>query len=103
ITYQPQANSNVPYFFSLELVGFFEVAEAVPDDRIDRLVKTNGPSMLYGIAREVVRDITSRGPYLGVLLPSVSFYEPPTAPGETSNAESARVAESPTRSAPAAR
>jgi preprotein translocase subunit SecB len=75
ISHQAAAGTNAPYFFNVEVVGFFEVAEAFPAERIDRLITVNGPSVLYGIARDVVRDVTSRGPYFSVLLPSVSFYE----------------------------
>jgi hypothetical protein len=32
--------------------------------------------MLYGVAREMVRDLTGRGPYSDFILPSTSFYEP---------------------------
>jgi preprotein translocase subunit SecB len=73
---QPPAEANVPYRFTLELVGLFTVLKGFPEDRIERLIRTNASSMLYGVAREVVRDFTSRGPYLGLILPSASFYEP---------------------------
>lgn len=72
---QLKAGVNSPYAFSLEIVGFFRVAEGFPKEKSELLVKTNGSSILYGIAREIVRDLTSRGPYPGMMLPSVSFYE----------------------------
>src|SRR5688572_18223145 len=74
---QPAAEANVPYIFSVEIVGFFRVLEGYPADKLERLVKTNGATMLFGVLREVVRDLTSRGPYATLILPSASFYEEP--------------------------
>jgi preprotein translocase subunit SecB len=73
---QPAAEANVPYRFTVQIVGEFLVLDVYPEDHIERLVKTNGASMLFGILREVIRDTTTRGPYSGVILPSASFYEP---------------------------
>jgi preprotein translocase subunit SecB len=77
VKHQPAATANTPYSFALEVVGFFHVVAEFPEDKVERLVKTNGATMLYGIAREVVRDFTSRGPHAGMMLPSVSFFEAP--------------------------
>lgn len=79
VKHHPVASANAPYSFTLEVVGFFLVLPAYPHDK-ERLVKTNGSTILYGIAREVVRNITSSGPHPGVLIPSVSFFEPLPAP-----------------------
>jgi preprotein translocase subunit SecB len=73
VIFQPGPEVNTPYFFTLELVGFFSVVEGYPEERTERLVRTNGPSMLYGVAREVIRQMTGRGPHTQILLPSVSF------------------------------
>ena len=78
LNHQPPAEANVPYRFSAEIVGFFFIHPEFPEDRIDRLVKTNGASMLFGALREIIRDTTARGPYLALFLPSTSFYEPET-------------------------
>ena len=76
IRFQPKAETNYPYTFSLELVGFFSVLGDPSPEREEFLVKTNAPSMLFGAAREIIRSATSRGPFSPILLPSVSFYEP---------------------------
>jgi len=76
LKHQPDAATNSPYAFTVEIVGFFEVTKSFPDDHKDRLARTNGLTILYGIAREVVRSVTSSGPYPGILIPSVSFFEP---------------------------
>jgi preprotein translocase subunit SecB len=75
LKHQAPAEANVPYRFTADIMGEFLVLNGYPDDGVERLVKTNGPSMLYGILREVIRDATSRGPHSGVILPSTSFYQ----------------------------
>lgn len=84
IQYQPAPGVNFPYSFTLELVGFFETVEGLDAERAERIIKTNATSMLYGASREIIRAATSRGPYVAVILPSVSFYEakPPVAPNQ---------------------
>lgn len=76
IKYQPAALANAPYSFSLEIIGFFKVAGGFPEEKTEQLVQTNGATILYGIAREIVRDVTARGPHPAMMLPSVSFFEP---------------------------
>ena len=56
LNHQPPAEANVPYRFSAEIVGFCFVHPDFPEDRIERLVKTNGASMLFGALREIIRD-----------------------------------------------
>ncbi|MBM3883498.1 MAG: hypothetical protein FJ387_27975 [Verrucomicrobia bacterium] len=73
VKYQPASQTNTPYVFSLFLVGFFEVAKAFDEARVAALVKTNGASVLYGTAREIIREQTSRGPAGPFLLPTASF------------------------------
>jgi preprotein translocase subunit SecB len=88
LKHQAPAEANVPYRFGAEILGEFLVLDGYPEDRIERLVKTNGASMLYGILREVIRDATARGPHSGVVLPSTSFYEPQDkSPAATKPAE----------------
>ena len=78
--FQPGPKVNAPYFFVLEIVGFFQVVPQYPEEKLNDLVKVNGPSMLYGITREVIRDLTSRGPHPSMFLPSASFLSRADAP-----------------------
>lgn len=81
LKYQPSAETNTPYIFSIVLVGMFEVAKGFEDDLVDRLVRTNGASVLYGIARELIREQTARGPDGPLILPTASFVpESPASP-----------------------
>jgi preprotein translocase subunit SecB len=64
------------------MLGVFLVLNGYPEEKIERLVKVNGPSMLYGALREIVKALTSRGPYGAIVLPSPSFYLPQPAAKE---------------------
>lgn len=74
VFHQTEDESNSPYSFRVSLVGFFNVDDKYPAANAEWLIKTNAPSVLYSVAREVIRRATQDGPWQGVLLPTVSFY-----------------------------
>lgn len=76
ICYQPGAEENAPYLFSLEIVGILEVSDKVAEEKRQKLLEVNGASMLYGAAREILRSVSANSPFTALLLPSVSFYPP---------------------------
>ena len=67
----PEKNS--PYNFSISLIGLFEVHPQFPKPEMEKLVRVNGSSILYGVAREQLRQIMCGGPFAPLLLPTVSF------------------------------
>ena len=68
--------SNAPYSFLIEMIGFIDVADSVSDDRIERFARINGTSLVFAAAREIIKAATSRGPFPPLLLPTVTFWEP---------------------------
>jgi preprotein translocase subunit SecB len=84
IKHQPSPETNFPYDFRLTIVGIFRstVADAKPE-MVERLMKINGSSILYGMAREIIRANTERGPWNGIVIPTHSFYEPKVSPTES--------------------
>lgn len=74
---QKLEGQNFPYAVKVALVGMFAYRDgtATPEAE-EKFVRVNGSSMLYGAAREIVRSMTSRGPWEQLFLPSLSFYEP---------------------------
>lgn len=66
---------NIPYSYEIQLVGSVMVHPKFPADKIQRAVEVNGPSMLFGAAREILRAATGRGPYGQVLIPSTTFFK----------------------------
>ena len=73
IKYTPQKSENVPYHFSVDIVGFFEVNSSWPKDKMEALVRINAPAMLYSAAREFIAMVSGRGPWDSILLPTVNF------------------------------
>ena len=90
IKHNPPATANAPYSFTLEIVGFYSVTNEFQAEKTERMVKTNGSSILYSISREIVRNFTMMGPYRGFLLPSVSFFEPKQESAPSPQSESAK-------------
>lgn len=99
IKLQPAPDANSPYSFCLSLVGvIYWVGPELPEDKVGTLLRTNGPSMLYGVAREMARDMTARGPFPPLVLPSVSFIPDaptPAAPKAPEPTEEAKTAVEP--------
>ena len=75
VKHQASPETNFPYAFKVGLIGFFQVSDSVAVEQEERTVKIHGASVLYGVAREVVRAMTGRGPHRAVMIPTVSFYE----------------------------
>jgi preprotein translocase subunit SecB len=84
-------SKNAPYGFSLQLWGYFEVVAGVPRDRAEQLVLTNGSSILFAAAREIVRDMTSKGPHPPLLLPTLSFFPLPKEEAAAEVGEAAKA------------
>ena len=63
----------VRYSGKVNLIGYFSLTDSVKDEMKEKLLMTNGMSLLYGAAREHVASITSRGPWDSFYLPCVSF------------------------------
>lgn len=77
IKHQPSPETNFPYDFRLTIVGIFRCTiEKSEPSHIERLMKINGSSILYGMSREIIRANTERGPWSGIVIPTYSFYEP---------------------------
>jgi preprotein translocase subunit SecB len=85
---QPGPEANSPYSFGLNLIGVIcWVGPEQPDEKLEAVIRTNGPSMLYGVAREMGRDLTARGPFPPLVLPSVSFIPDTSAPAAPKSSE----------------
>ncbi|MCA1659490.1 MAG: protein-export chaperone SecB [Verrucomicrobiaceae bacterium] len=68
-------SKRLPYNVQIAGTGIFDVSPGVPDDFVERLVSANGPAVLYGAMREVVAQLTRRGPNPALMLPSVTFID----------------------------
>jgi len=72
---QPVTEKKPPYTAELHIVGLVRVVDAWPEEKVQQLVQANGPALLYGAAREMLCNLTSRGPWPMVCLNSVTFVE----------------------------
>ncbi len=69
-----------PYTAEFEVVGFFKVDETFAEERRNGLVQANAPAVLFGAIREMLTNLTSRGPYPAVNLNTVTFIDDVKAP-----------------------
>ncbi|MGA8659628.1 MAG: protein-export chaperone SecB [Chthoniobacterales bacterium] len=79
---ETSTEKNSPYNFWIRVNGLFKLNPTFPKEKAERFVTTNGTAILYAVAREALRSVMANGPYLPLLLPSVSFLtdEKPEAP-----------------------
>ena len=63
----------IPYRLQMTIGGVFSTIDDVPADRRERLVRLNGTSILYGIARGLVGSVSGIGPNGPLTLPPVNF------------------------------
>jgi preprotein translocase subunit SecB len=82
IQLQPRASANGPYHVTLQLAGVVRVNPDFKSQDVETVIRVNGASMLYGVAREIVRNTTSLGPHPPILIPAVNF-RPETKPDLT--------------------
>ncbi len=57
-------------------VGIFKVADNYPAENMESLVNANGPAVLFGAIREMVLNLTARGPWPPVVLETFTFVNP---------------------------
>lgn len=62
-----------PYDIALEIVGYLDVDESVPEEHRFAVGVDNGLSLMYSAAREYLLSLTSRAPFGPVMLPVVTF------------------------------
>jgi preprotein translocase subunit SecB len=61
------------YVGEVVVMGYFQVHQDYPAEKCDKLVAMNGASMLYGAVREMVSNLSARGPWPMVVLAPMNF------------------------------
>jgi len=81
------------YTADIHVVGVLRVAGAWPETAVRQLVQANGPALLYGAAREMLCNVTARGPWPMLCLHSVTFVQPeaPAKPEPATKAAASRT------------
>lgn len=72
ITSADLEETNFPYEFEIAVVGYFK-SHLENNPKNEHLIRTNGISILYSTAREMLASASSRSLFPGILLPSMSF------------------------------
>ncbi len=65
--------ANLPYAFNLRIQGTVIASPHLVGNKLQRAIHANGPAMLFGAAREIIRAATGRGPWPAVIIPSTNF------------------------------
>jgi len=76
------------YTGEIHAVGLFHVMNGWPAEKIQLLVSANGAALLYGAIRELLLNLTARGPWPEVLLNSMTFTQPKDQPKSEAGKES---------------
>ena len=71
------------YKFDVEVVGMFSVSAEYSKEKASQLVEFNGPAVLFGSIREMISNITSRGPMAQFDLPTVTFISNENSKGQS--------------------
>lgn len=77
LRFEPGKEKNSPYRLAIKMVGLVSAIPKKVDESLNHAVGVNGPSMLFGAAREILRDATARGPNGPIIIPSASFFTSP--------------------------
>ena len=64
-------NSSATYLFSATVIGIFTIPNPADQNSLPHVVVT-GSSMLFGGIREMLLNLTGRGPFPNLILPTVS-------------------------------
>ena len=75
VEFKPKDGTKAPYSGELEAFGFFSVSENWKENEIEKLVYINGGGIVYAAIREMLTNVTARGFFAPLILPSCSFAE----------------------------
>jgi len=77
LRHEPVEGKNIPYRLVVQRAGLVSTVMKKINDGVKHAVEVNGPSMLFGAAREILREATARGPHGSIIIPSASFFTSP--------------------------
>jgi len=70
----PDDTGKVPYYTGeIVIHGFFRISRTIPPEKRDKIAAVNGAGLLFGAVREMVANLTARGPNPMVTLISLNF------------------------------
>lgn len=72
---EAEENAGSPYSFSLTINGIFGFEKDVSKEAMEKMVGLNCVSILYGLARGIIAQISAHTPKGKIILPTVNFVE----------------------------
>ncbi len=63
VHFEPASEGKAGYRGSVQIVGYFQVLEPYPSDETRKLVTTEGANLLFDAVREMICNLTARGPW----------------------------------------
>lgn len=85
-----EGRPRLSYLVTVDLMGWVRFTDGFEAPDLEQLASVNGSSLLYGVARELVRSATALGPFPALLLPALSF-RPEANPPSGSHAKAGGV------------
>lgn len=70
-----KTNHNAPYYIFIKLSGFFSYNEGTEEEYIKKTLALNAPSILYGVARGIIAQVSCNYEYGKFIIPAVNFVE----------------------------
>jgi preprotein translocase subunit SecB len=67
------SETNCPFELEIEVIGFFEIEGEINEEERNFHFGISAPSMLYGVIRTWVSQITAHSGYHSIMMPSVQF------------------------------
>ena len=64
-----------PYNGKVVCRGFFTISDTLKEETQKHIVAVNCPAMLYSTTREIIANLTGRGRFGKMLLPSITFID----------------------------
>lgn len=64
-----------PYAVKIKIVGFFTFKGEITNDQREKMLKLNGATILYGVARGIIAQTTGGGFHGKYILPAVNFVD----------------------------
>jgi hypothetical protein len=61
------------YLGTILAIGIVQIVASIPEDRLEKVVTVNGAGMVYSAIREMVCNITARGPWGPLMLITQNF------------------------------
>jgi len=66
---------SIEYHINLAITGYFSFLEGTSEEAVNKMIAPNGLSILYGVARGVVAQVTGNCKYGKYILPTLNFME----------------------------